>query len=103
MSTPAQISYISDLTVKKTKEFKEVKELIIARNIAGGDSQTVANATTIAEICNAMTDLQASQLIDALIATKEPNRAKQYAQTRVKKTVAALDSIKATVAAWKFE
>lgn len=102
MSTPAQISYITDLAVQKTKEFKEVKELIIARNIASGDSQTIANATTTADICNAMTDLQASQLIDALIATREPNRSKSYAQNRVKKTVATLDNIKAVVAAWNF-
>jgi hypothetical protein len=60
------------------------------------------NAETIGAVCNALTDLQASKLIDALLAAKDPARATTYAQTRVKKTIDALDGIKATVAGWKF-
>ena len=101
MSTPAQTSYISDLTVLKTKEFKEVKELLVAHNIATS-STTVANAATISDICNALTDLQASQLIDALVAAKPPQRSTTYAQARVKKTIDLLDGIKKTVSDWTF-
>lgn len=102
MATQAQTSYISDLAVIKTKEFKEVKELIVAHNIASGSSQTVAGAGTIAEICNALTDQQASQLIDVLVMAKPPQRATTYAQTRVKKTIDLLDGIKSAVNDWTF-
>lgn len=102
MSTPAQTSYISDLTVIKTKEFKEVKELLVAHNIVGTSSQTIADAGTISDICSALTDLQASQLIDALTAAKPPQRSTTYAQPRVQKTIDLLDGIKKTVSEWTF-
>lgn len=102
MSTPAQTNYISDLTVLKTKEFKEVKELLVSHNIVSADSSTVMDAGTVAEICNALTDYQASQLIDALVAVKAPDRGRQYAQNRIKKTIATLDSVKSTIADWTF-
>lgn len=102
MATPAQSSYIADLTVQKTKEFKEVKELLLSNSIVGADSQTVVEAGTIADICNALTDQQASDFIDILIAAKAPDRSKAYAQTRVKKTIAGLDNIKNTIAGWEF-
>lgn len=102
MSTPAQSSYIADLAVLKTKEFKEVKELLVGSKIVAADSQTVATAATIADITNALTDQQATQLINALIAAKEPMRSRTYAQARVKKTIAGLDSIKNTIAEWDF-
>lgn len=103
MATPDQSNYIADLAVLKTKEFKEVKELIVSAGIVDPTSETVANAQTIAAITGALTDFQASRLIDALIATKTPARGRTYAQTRVKKTVAALDGVKSTVAGWSFE
>lgn len=102
MATPTQTSYINDLAVLKTKEFKEVKELLVAQNIVAADSATVLNSGTIADICNALTDQQASKLIDALLATKAPARSTTYAQARVQKTVDALDGIKKTVAGWSF-
>lgn len=103
MATPTQTSYITDLAVRKTKEFKEVKELLVAQNIVSADSQTVMAAGTINDICNAITDQQASKLIDALLAAKEPARSTAYAQARVQKTVDALDGIKSTIAGWSFE
>lgn len=103
MATPQQTSYIADLAVRKTKEFKEVKELLVAQKIVAPDAQTVMNAGTISDICNALTDQQASNLINALIAAKDPARSKAYAQNRVNKTIKVLDGIKATITEWSFK
>lgn len=102
MSSPTQSSYIADLAVVKTKEFKEVKELILASDIVSENSEIVTSAATIAEITNALTDVQASKLIDALIATKEPTRATSYSQKRIDKTIGILDSIKKDIDSWDF-
>lgn len=102
MATPDQSNYIADLAVLKTKDFKEVKELVVSAGIVDAASETVANAQTIAAITGALTDFQASRLIDALIATKAPERSRAYAQARVKKTIAALDGIKSTISGWGF-
>lgn len=103
MASPSQTKYIQDLAVIKTKEFKEVKELLFANQIVDAGSDTVALATTLADICNALTDLQASKLIDVLVAAKEPARSKVYAPKRVHSTVAGLDGIIATVDDWGFD
>src|SRR5690349_2255836 len=100
MSSPSQSKYIADLAVAKTKEFKEVKELLKANEIIGADATIVDNAQTIAEITAALTDLQASKLIDVLIATKEPKRGTSYSKKRIEKVTAALDDIKKDIDAW---
>lgn len=102
MASQTQSKYIADLAVKKTKEFKEVKELLKANEIIGADATIVDNAQTIAEITNALTDLQASKLIDALIATKEPARGTSYSKKRIEKVTAALEDIKKDIDAWDF-
>ena len=102
MATTSQIRYIEDLAVKKTREFKEVKELIVAKSIMSADSDVIKNGVTIAEIGNAMTDYQASQLIDALISNKMPERASAYGKRRQERTIAGLDKIKSDIAGWSF-
>ena len=102
MASESQSKYIADLAVIKTKEFKEVKELLIASNIVGENAETVKNAATLAEITHALTDFQASQFIDALIAHKTPFRERTYSQRRVEKTIALVDDIKKTIREWKF-
>lgn len=102
MATQTQSKYIADLAVIKTKEFKEVKELLIANEIIGADAEIVKNAQSIAEITNALTDLQASKLIDVLIQTKTPARSRTYSDKRVQRTVALVDDIKATIDDWGF-
>lgn len=102
MATKDQSSYIADLVVKHTKEFKEVKELLIAGGIVGDSAEIVKNAGTIHEITHALTDLQASRFIDMLIATKEPTRGSEYSQKRINTTIKALDGIKATISDWDF-
>lgn len=102
MSTPTQSKYIEDLAVLKTKEFKEVKELLVASGIVTEQAELVNNAQSLAEITHALTDLQASRFIDVLIGTKPPARERVYAKKRVEKTVKALDDIKKTIADWKF-
>ena len=102
MATETQSKYIADLAVIKTKEFKEVKELLISNEIIGADADLVRSAQSIAEITNALDDGQASKLIDVLIATKEPMRSREYAKGRVVKTVNVLDGIKATIDDWDF-
>lgn len=102
MASQTQSKYIADLAVKKTKEFKEVKELLKANEIIGADATIVDNAQTIAEITAALTDLQASKLIDVLVATKEPARGTSYSKKRIEKVTAALDDIKKDIDAWDF-
>lgn len=103
MATKDQSSYIADLVVKHTKEFKEVKELLIANQIVGDNAEIVKNAGTIHEITHALTDSQASRFIDVLIATKEPTRGSVYSEKRVNNTIKSLDGIKDTIADWGFE
>lgn len=102
MATETQSKYIADLAVIKTKEFKEVKELLVANAIVGDNAEIVNNAQSLAEITSALTDLQASKFIDVLIATKTPVREKVYSKRRVEKTINALDDIKKTIDGWKF-
>lgn len=102
MASESQSKYIADLCVLKTKEFKEVKELLVASEIVKDTSETVMQAKSIAEITNALTDLQASKFIDVLINTKEPDRDTVYAKKRVERTVTALDDIKDTINGWGF-
>lgn len=102
MATPVQSKYIADLAVKKTKEFKEVKELLLANGIVSDKAELVKNAQSMAEITNALDDLQASKLIDVLVATKEPARGRVYSERRINKAINGLDSIKATIDGWGF-
>lgn len=102
MSTETQSKYIADLAVLKTKEFKEVKELLVASAIVGDNAEIVNNAQSLAEITAALTDLQASKFIDVLIASKAPARERTYSKRRVEKTVKALDDIKKTIDGWAF-
>lgn len=102
MASETQSKYIADLAVAKTKEFKEVKELLIANEIVGADAEIVKSATTIAAITGALTDLQASKLIDALIASKEPERGTAYSKKRIESVTTILDDIKKDIDAWDF-
>lgn len=102
MASEAQNKYIADLAVIKTKEFKEVKELILASGIVSENAETVKNAETIAEISNNLTDLQASKFIDVLIATKEPKRSNAYSTRRIVQATGELDHIKAIIEGWDF-
>ena len=103
MATKEQSKYIADLVVIKTKEFKEVKELLQANEIIGADAEIVKNANSIAEITHALTDAQASQLIDVLNGTKEPARGTQYSERRINGAIKAVDDIKKTIANWDFK
>ena len=102
MASEIQSKYIADLCVLKTKEFKEVKELLVSSGIVKETSETVMQAKDLAEITHALTDLQASQFIDVLIKTKEPQRETTYAKKRVERAVSELDDIKATINDWGF-
>lgn len=102
MATETQSKYIADLAVKKTKEFKEVKELLTSTGIVGDQAEIVNNAQSLAEITHALTDQQASQFIDVLIASKAPAREVTYSKKRIDKTVNILDDIKKTVSGWQF-
>lgn len=102
MASETQSRYIADLAVAKTKEFKEVKELLIANEIIGVDAEIVKTAQTIAEITHALTDLQASKLIDVLVAAKEPARGTAYSKKRIETVTTLLDDIKKDIDAWDF-
>ena len=102
MSTPAQRSYIDGLAVAKTKEFKEVKEILVASEIVKDTSETVMQAQSLAEITNALDDGQASRFIDVLIQTKAPKRGRVYSERRVKAIVDTLEDIKKTIDNWGF-
>lgn len=103
MASPNQSKYIADLAVLKTKEFKEVKELLTSNAIVGADAEIVNNATTIAEITNALTDLQASKFIDVLAAAKAPARSAAYSNRRISAVTGDLEHIKAIINGWDFD
>lgn len=102
MASETQSKYIADLVVIKTKEFKEVKEMLVANEIVKSDAEIVKTAQSIAEITHALTDLQASNFIDVLINTKTPTRDRSYSAKRIERAVNALDDIKTTIADWSF-
>lgn len=102
MASEAQSKYITDLAVIKTKEFKEVKELLVASGIVSDQAEIVNNAQSIAEVNGALTDLQASKFIEVLIGTKPPDRAVAYSKKRVERTIGMLDSIKDEINSWDF-
>lgn len=102
MASELQSKYIADLAVIKTKEFKEVKELLVSSGIVSDTAETVGQAQSIAEITHALDDGQASRFIDVLIATKTPVRDRVYSRRRVERTIEALDDIKATIDDWSF-
>lgn len=102
MATQSQSKYIADLVVLKTKEFKEVKELLTSNDIVGADAELVANAQSIDEITHALTEQQASAFIDLLIATKEPVRGRVYSKRRIEGASALVEDIKKTIADWSF-
>lgn len=103
MATPTQSKYIADLAVLKTKEFKEVKEVLIASGIVTEGAELVKQAGTIAEITHALTDLQASKFIDLLINAKGPARGRVYSKRRIEGAASALEDIKATIDDWDFD
>ena len=102
MSSLDQSKYIADLVVKKTKDFKEVKELLAANDIISADATIVKTAQSIDEITHALTDQQASRLIDVLVATKEPARGRVYSKKRVEQASGLVEDIKSTIAGWTF-
>lgn len=103
MTTPNQEAYIKDLVPLRTKEFKEVKEMLHKHEIVGPDANTVDNAEDLAAILNALDDLQASKLIDALLATKPPVRGKQYSNKRITEATDILADIKNDIENWGFD
>lgn len=102
MATETQRSYIKDLSVQKLKEFKEFKEMLYANEIVEKSAETVANADSIDAILDATTDLQASKMIEALLAKKEPIRSKVYSRKRTERTIELLDKIKARADEWDY-
>ncbi len=102
MASENQSKFIKDLVVKKTKEFKEVKELLVANSIITADAEIVKTAGTIDEITHALTDLQASKFIDVLTATKDPARGSVYSKRRIEQASTLVADIKKTIADWRF-
>lgn len=102
MATKEQSKYIADLVVIKTKEFKEVKELLLANGIVSENAEIVKGAASIAEITHALDDFQASRFIDVLNAAKEPARGTEYSERRINGAIKAVDDIKKVIANWGF-
>lgn len=102
MSTRAQTRYILDLAVVKTKEYKEVKELLYSNDIVSQDSVIVEQAASLSDVVNALTDAQASRLIDVLVDMKVPSRSRVYSDNRVRKAIRLLDEIKQEINDWTF-
>ena len=100
MSSQSQSEYIRDLATLKLKEFKEFKELLVANQITDGD--TALNAKNLSEAVHALTDLQASKVIEILIMKPRPKRESSYSDKRIKKAVDLLDEILADIDDWDF-
>jgi hypothetical protein len=102
MATIEQSKYIADLVVLKTKEFKEVKELLLSNEIITASAETVSQAASIDEITHALTDQQASKFIDVLVSTKEPARGSVYSKKRIEQASSLVEDIKKTIEGWGF-
>lgn len=102
MATQEQSRYINDLAVLKLKEFKEFKELIFSRGIAGENAELINNAQSVAEITNYLTDWQSSRLIDELNALPEPKRGTAYGKKRLNDMIETLEDIKKIINDWSF-
>jgi hypothetical protein len=102
MATIEQSKYIADLVVLKTKEFKEVKELLLSNEIITAGAETVSTAASIDEITHALTDQQASKFIDVLVSTKEPTRGSVYSKKRIEQASSLVEDIKKTIEDWGF-
>lgn len=102
MATKLQREYIKDLAVKKLKEFKEFRELVVSNKIVGADTQT-AQENTMDAIIDRITDQQASSIIDILIEKPEPFRDIKYSDTRIKTVINLTDKIDETINDWSFE
>ena len=100
MASPTQRDYIKDLSVRKLKEFKELKELIASKGIMGTDTEGFALSVTADDILDRLTDKQASELITALLEKPEPVRSRTYSTKRSKQVVDLLDKMKATINGW---
>lgn len=100
MASPTQRDYIKDLSVRKLKEFKELKELIASRDIMGTDTEGFRDSVSADEIIDRLTDKQASELITALLEKQEPVRSRTYSNRRSKQVVDLLDKMKATINGW---
>lgn len=103
MATQTQRDYIKDLSVKKLKEFKELKELIASKGIMGADTLGFTEANTADALLDRMTDKQASELITALLERKEPARSRTYSNRRSKEVIDLLDKMLATIENWRPE
>lgn len=101
-ATPTQRLYIKNLAVKKTKEFKEVKEMVIANQIVGENAELVKNAQSLDEITDNIDPAQATRLIEALIAKDEPKRG-TFSDRRVKQMIDGLADIIGIIDDWDFE
>lgn len=102
MASENQRKFIADLVVKKTKEFKEVKELLFANAIVSPDAEVIKTAGSIDEISHALTDLQASKFIDVLTASKDPARGSVYSKRRIEQASTLVTDIKKTISEWRF-
>ncbi len=102
MATIEQSKYIASLVVLKTKEFKEVKELLLSNEIITAGAETVSAAASIDEITHALTDQQASKFIDVLVSTKEPTRGSVYSRKRIEQASSLVEDIKKTIEDWGF-
>lgn len=100
MASPIQRDYIKDLSVRRLKEFKELKELIASKGIMGTDTEGFRDSVSADEILDRITDKQASELITALLEKKEPVRSRVYSTNRSKQVVDILDDIKRTINGW---
>lgn len=101
MTSISQNEYIRNLAIRKLKEFKEFRELVLANDISNGE--IVRNANNMADILNALTDLQASRLIDLLISKPEPVRNRGYSEKRITQASNLLDEILQDIDGWEFE
>lgn len=101
-ATPSQRTYIKDLAVRKTKEFKEVKEMVIANKIVGDNAEIVKNAQSLDEILDSVDPAQATRIIEALIAKTPPKRG-GYSDRRVNQMIDGLADIQDIIDDWDFD
>lgn len=102
MATVNQLKLIKQLATDKTADFKEFKEFVLKSEIVSENNETIKKSLSSSEIINALTDWQASKIIDKLEEMPDLIRLEEYDAEDLKKINAKIKKIKQKIEDWSF-
>lgn len=102
MATVNQLKLIKQLATDKMTDFKEFKEFVLKSEIVSENNETIKKSLSSSEIINALTDWQASKIIDKLEEKPDLIRLEEYDAEDLKKINAKIKKIKQKIDDWSF-